>query len=96
MASSEVEHLTGIGEVYAGDQLLRSVRYELTVPSGAAVGTPGAATITGSIDITGMGEAAVLAGAERLTLKLADGRRLMFTLSSTSGRIRSAGIIENA
>ena len=95
MATGEVEHLTGIGEVYAGDQLLRSVRYELTVPSEAAVGTPGA-PITGSIDITGMGEAAVLAGPERLMLKLEDGRRLMFTLSSTGGRIRAAGIIEDA
>jgi hypothetical protein len=71
------------------------VSQPLTVPSGAAVGTPGAAPITGSIDITGMGEAVVLTGPERLMLKLADGRRLMFTLSSTSGRIRSAGIIED-
>ena len=96
MASGEVEHLTGIGEIYAGDQLLRSARYELTVSSGTAVGTPGAPTIIGSIDITGMGEAVVLAGPERLMLKLEDGRRLMFTLSSTSGRIRAAGIIERA
>ena len=96
MASGEVEHLTGIGEIYAGDQLLRSARYELTVSSGTAVGTPGAPTIIGSIDITGMGEAVVLAGPDRLMLKLEDGRRLMFTLSSTSGRIRADGIIEGA
>ena len=64
--------------------------------SGAAGGAPGAPTIIGSIDITGMGEAVVFAGPERLMLKLEDGRRLMFTLSSTTGRIRADGIIEGA
>ncbi len=43
-----------------------------------------------------MGEAAVLAGPEKLTLKLEDGRRLMFTLTSTSGRIRAYGGLDPA
>ena len=57
MASGEVEHLTGTGEIYAGDPLLRRVRYDLTVSSGAAGGSPADPTIVGSIDIEGMGEA---------------------------------------
>lgn len=96
MASGEVEHLTGTGEIYAGDLLLRRARYDLTVSSGAAGGSPADPTIVGSIDIEGMGEAAVLAGPEKLTLKLEDGRRLMFALTSTTGRIRAYGGLDPA
>jgi hypothetical protein len=88
VATGEVEHLTGIGEIYAGDHLLRRARYELTVSSWNAGGSLDDPPIVGSIDITGMGEAVVLAGPERLTLKLEDGRRVVFNLSSTAGRIR--------
>ncbi len=93
MASGGVEHLTGTGEVYAGDQLLRRARYELFVSPGneTAPDKPGSATIEGSIDVSGMGEAVVLAGPERLMLQLEDGRRLVFTLTSTTGRIRVHG-----
>ena len=47
--------------------------------------------VEGHIDITGMPEAVVLAGAEHLTLRLEDGRTLPFTLGSTLGRITIPG-----
>ncbi len=40
MASGEVEHLTGTGEIYAGDLLLRRVWYDLTVSSGRRAAHP--------------------------------------------------------
>lgn len=95
MTGDEVELLTGIGEIYAGDQLLRRAWYELAVSSwqaGASVDNP---PIVGSIDVSGMGEAVVLAGPERLMLKLEDGRRVMFNLSSTTGRIRGYALQES-
>ena len=50
--------------------------------------TGGPLHLEGTIDITGMGEAVVLAGPRELTLELEDGRRLPFTLTSTTGRIQ--------
>jgi hypothetical protein len=86
----KTEVLTGVGDVYAGDQLLRRTHYRLEVSQdedrGAESQRP--AAIEGSIDITGMGEAVVLAGARDLTLCLEDGRRLPVTLVSTAGRIK--------
>ena len=38
-----------------------------------------------------MGEAVVLAGADTLTLKLQDGRRMVFQLTSSSGGIVGRG-----
>jgi hypothetical protein len=95
MASGEVEYLTGMGEIYAGDQLLRRAWYELTVSSWTAGDSPDNPAIVGSIDLTGMGEAVVLTGPDHLTLKLEDGRRLLFTLATTSGRIRAHGGLED-
>ena len=92
MAGDAVEYLTGIGEIYAGDQLLRRAWYELTVSSWEAGASADNPPIVGSIDVDGMGEAAVLAGPDRLMLKLEDGRRVMFNLSSTAGRIRGYGL----
>lgn len=85
-----VEILTGTGEVYAGAELLRATRYRLEV---APAAQPSSSTppIQGTIDITGIAEAIVLAGASPLTLRLEDGRVLPFTLTSTEGRIRSSG-----
>jgi hypothetical protein len=90
MARQTME-LTGLGDIYSGDQWLRRTQYRLEVTSG-----PGHATIEGSIDISGMGEAVVLAGAEVLTLQLEDGRRLSFTLTSSAGRIKVHGGFQSA
>jgi hypothetical protein len=90
MAERMIELMTGEGDIYAGDQLLRRTAYRLEVSSALAA-TPGGgapSTIQGSLDITGMGEAVVLAGAQQLTLRLDDGRRLKFKLLSSTGRIQ--------
>ena len=96
MGRRVIETLRGIGEVYAGDVLLRHTRYELSVwiddeagnrqiPSDAIV------NVDGHIDITGIGEAVVLAGPGQLTLRLDDGRRLSFVLTDTGGAIVGRG-----
>lgn len=88
MARRVVESLIGVGEIYAGDVLLRSTAYDLTVfqdddPPAAA----SALKIDGHIDISGIAEALVLAGPEDLTLRLGDGRHLQFALTDTGGHI---------
>jgi hypothetical protein len=96
MGRRVLETLRGVGEVYAGDVLLRHTRYELSVwtddeagdrqiPSDAIV------NIDGHIDITGIGEAVVLAGPGQLTLRLDDGRRLSFVLTDTGGAVIGRG-----
>jgi hypothetical protein len=88
MAPRVVESLSGVGEIYAGDALLRSTPYRLSVlrdddsPADAT-----APKIEGHIDITGIAEAIVLAGPQVLTLRLEDGRRLEFALTNTGGTI---------
>jgi hypothetical protein len=92
MAKQMIEVLEGVGEIYAGDRLLRSTTYHLEVSSEL---TPPATTdsivVEGRIDINGMPEAVVLAGVDSLTLRLEDGRTVPFTLGSTLGRIRIHG-----
>jgi hypothetical protein len=92
MARRALESLVGIGEIYAGDVLLRRTRYDLSLwtddlPSSAA--GSGAATVhaEGHVDITGIGEALVLAGPDQLTLRLEDGQRLRFRLTGSGGGI---------
>ena len=92
MERQTLEVLNGVGEIYAGDRLLRSTTYHLEVSSKLASPASSVATVVeGSIDINGMPEAVVLAGAEDLTLRLEDGRTLPFTLGSTQGQIRVQG-----
>jgi hypothetical protein len=43
--------------------------------------------VDGHIDISGIGEAAVLSGPDTLTLTLADGREIAFRITSTAGDI---------
>ena len=89
MARRLVDSVTGIGSVQAGSHTLRATRYRLSfwvnddVPQSAEAG----ATVDGHIDITGIGEAAVLAGPDSLTLTLADGREIAFSIKSTAGDI---------
>ena len=92
MARRLVDSVTGIGSIQAGQLTLRATRYRLSfwvnddapVQDGAVGPSP---TVDGHIDISGIGEAAVLSGPDSLTLTLADGRRVAFSIRSTSGDI---------
>lgn len=90
MARRLLHTVRGVGAVHAGDVLLRTTSYELSIWSGgSAPDDPDDALprIDGHIDITGIAEAAVLAGPGTLTLTLDDGRRLSFKLTSSGGAI---------
>ena len=82
MAKRLVESLEGVGAIYAGDMLLREVPYRISVWEDDA---------EGHIDISGMGEAVVLAGPDSLILHLQDGRRMPFQLTSSTGAIVGRG-----
>jgi hypothetical protein len=76
--------------------LLRTTRYELSLwsddtPHRAGETADAVASIEGHIDITGIAEALVLAGAEQLTLTIEDGRQLKFLLTSSGGGIVARG-----
>ena len=89
-----LESLKGVGAVYAGDVLLRTTTYDLSLWSddGApATGEHRQPSIDGHIDITGIAEAVVLAGPGTLTLTIEDGRRLAFQLTSSGGGIVGQG-----
>jgi hypothetical protein len=91
-----LESLSGVGAIHAGDVLLRTTAYELSVWSDYPPGAPdkaheAVASIDGHIDITGIGEAVVLAGPGTLTLTIEDGRRLAFELTGTGGGIVGRG-----
>ena len=91
-----VESLRGVGAVHAGDVLLRTTPYTLSLwTDDQATATGDArqtiASIDGHIDITGIAEAVVLAGPGTLTLTLEDGRRLVFQLTGTGGGIVGRG-----
>ena len=87
-----LDTVTGIGSVRAENLTLRATRYRLSfwinddLPAQTS-GTVPAPTVDGHIDITGIGEAAVLAGIDTLTLTLADGREVAFRIKSTAGDI---------
>lgn len=92
MARRLLQALTGVGDILSGERLLRQTPYQLSV--WAQHDTPGEdddrhaiGEIEGHIEIAGMGEAVVLAGADSLVLKLQDGRRLPFAILDTGGRI---------
>jgi hypothetical protein len=89
MARRVIETLTGVGAVYADDVLLRTTSYALEVWRDE--GNDESVHVEGRIDVTGLGEAVVLAGPGVLTLHLADGRRLPFTLTASTGHIVGRG-----
>lgn len=101
MTRTLLESLRGVGTIHAGDVLLRTTAYELSVWShtnslddgGEADPIP---AIDGHIDITGIGEAVVLAGPGTLTLTIEDGRRMAIQLANTSGAIRGRGWLSAA
>jgi hypothetical protein len=88
-----LDTLRGVGDVHAGDIFLRQTAYEVSIWSGGEANPDGGAlpTIEGHIDITGIAEAAVLAGPGTLTLTLEDGRRLSFKLTSSGGSFVGVG-----
>lgn len=93
--------MTGIGAIHAGDVLLRTTTYELSLWSDDEHRGPGsdpkaAASIDGHIDITGIGEALVLAGPDTLALTLEDGRRLAFEVIGSGGGIVGRGWLPRA
>lgn len=96
-----LESLSGVGEVYAGDVLLRTTPYELSLwaddQSPAPGDDPAAPTsVDGHIDITGIAEAVVLAGPDTLTLRLQDGRRMAIKLTTSRGAIVGRGWLPSA
>jgi len=91
-----VESLSGLGSIHAGNLLLRTTHYQLSLysddQSRAAGDAPDSvASIEGHIDITGIHEAVVLAGPGTLTLTIEDGRRLAFQVTSSGGDIAAQG-----
>ncbi|HEX5217921.1 MAG TPA: hypothetical protein VFV98_20815 [Vicinamibacterales bacterium] len=90
MAKRLIDSVTGIGSLQAGNLTLRATRYRLSfwvnddLPQSNDLA---AATVDGHIDISGIGEAAVLSGPETLTLTLADGREIAVKIKSTAGEI---------
>jgi hypothetical protein len=96
MARRLLESLSGTGAIHANGVLLRTTQYELSLwsddqPPASDRDSTRVASIDGHIDITGIPEATVLAGAETLTLTIDDGRRLAFQLTSTGGSITAPG-----
>lgn len=97
MAGRLLEELSGVGEVKVGDTVLRAVKYRLEVwGEGTHDGQLAHPVIEGHIDLSGIGEAVVLAGPDSLTLTLEDGRRLLFSVADTGGKIVGRGILEAA
>lgn len=96
MARRLLQALSGIGEIYADEVLLRSTPYQISIWAKHDLPTEtddrlAVGAIEGHIDIAGIGEAVVLAGAKELTLRLQDGRRLAFKIVDTGGRIIGRG-----
>ena len=92
MARRLIDSVTGIGSVQAGSHTLRATQYRLSFWVNDDPPPPGdpienAPTVDGHIDISGIGEAAVLSGPDTLTLTLADGREIAFRIRSTAGDI---------
>ena len=92
MARRLIDSVTGIGSVQAGNHTLRATNYRLSFwvnddlpqQNNPADTAP---TVDGHIDISGIGEAAVLSGPDALTLTLADGREIAFRIKNTAGDI---------
>jgi hypothetical protein len=97
MARRLIESLSGVGDIYAGDVLLRAgTSYSLSVWSDDQPTGGSAVVIEGNIGVSGLGETVALAGPDSLTLELQDGRRLSFALASTGGRIVGRGGLQPA
>ena len=82
---------SGVGQIFAGDVFLRQVQYTLTDAGEGPSADASEPRIRGHIDLQGMPEAIVMAGARELVLRLEDGRRLTFVLTTTAGAIAGVG-----
>ena len=97
MTERLVESLNGVGVIHVGEVPLRTTSYTLSVWShdeqnrSTASDPRATVRIDGHIDISGVGEAVVLAGPDNLTLTLADGRRIAFELTGSAGAIAGRG-----
>jgi hypothetical protein len=93
MSRHLMESLHGVGAVHAGDVLLRTTTYDLSLwkDQPPVAGSDPDPKIEGHIDITGIQEAVVLAGPGMLTLTVEDGRRMAFELTSSTGAIAGRG-----
>ena len=91
MTRNTIEAISGEGEIYAGDRLLRRTTYRLRIVDGDV---PGSSRIEGDITLATEGEAFILMRAETLTLLMDDGRHLSFSLVAPTGRIKAHGGIE--
>jgi hypothetical protein len=89
MTRRTVETLVGVGALRGGDVLLREVPYRLTrwVDDAAPAAATPHEELDGTIDITGIAEATVLAGVDDLMLWLEDGRGIAITLTSSTGHV---------
>jgi hypothetical protein len=97
MSLRVVESLIGVGDVFAGGLHVRSTSYQLSVlRDDEPRADDGELRVEGHIDITGIGEAVVLAGPQDLTLRLEDGRRLRFALTDSGGHIVGRAGLEPA
>jgi hypothetical protein len=95
MARHPVETFVGVGALRGGDVLLREVPYRLTrwvEDDPLTVASSPRSDVEGTIDITGIAEATVLAGVDDLTLWLEDGRGLAITLTSSTGHVVARGL----
>ena len=90
-ARKMIQEISGEGEIYAGDRLVRRTRYRLSISEGDASSDSG---IKGSIELATDSEAMVLARVEQLTLLLDDGRHLVFSFTGPNGRIQAHGGLE--
>jgi hypothetical protein len=92
-----LESMRGIGAIHAGDVLLRTTAYDLSLwadddlPRAEGDVVRAFARVDGHIEIGGLAEAIVLAGPGTLTLTLEDGRRLAFELTGSGGGIVGRG-----
>lgn len=100
MARRVLESLRGVGQVFAGDVLLRQTTYEISLwvddGPGVTAHDDRPVNVDGRLDIAGVGEAVVLVAAPDLTLRLEDGRRLPIALSGTAGGVVGRGRLPSA
>jgi hypothetical protein len=85
---SNIQPLSGHGQVYAGGKLVANVHYTLTVTGSVVVGSAAAEDDPGTVDVSGkitVVDADVRLPArdeyQTMTLGLEDGRRLDFTMT---------------
>jgi hypothetical protein len=85
-----VERCSGTGDLIHNNEVVRQVRYDISVFQGAlgdsGLPVPGLRTLTGSIDFDASRDSRDLVGAV-LTLELEDGRHLGIMLTGEDGAI---------